>query len=1309
MQSILKVALLVLACLPVGCTPVANRDLAPGRYRETPRTDDHPIPVLCLYSQDLWSQGLTSIGSKELAFFRKKGFELHAGCYQTTDAGTLANYPVVVGMMPMLHAGTRAIGGKFGADLEHYIRTGGSFVLIPAPSYYGGEDFIRQLNPWLSQFGAELLNEPPRDPLNQRLITRVIGYRYLSTTNFVPHAITEGVHQLWLPLDYTDSYVLTHTMKVTSEWQVLVRGNPTCATHPLSDLSEGRKTPGTYRSAPPFLAVRPWGNGRFALFTTSSQYFVFDAYHWAFGDGFVMKEGGERLMVNLLTWLAGNAPARTSAQLPAGASSPTVQGNVPLCKDKAEWFKTVEQQFCPSRFSPVAYVDCGALSDLPYSRERGIGFTESRSWPLRWTWSEIFHPTAANVRAFRMDPAAYRIDGLNPSRAYQVGLLRWAYEASADRPITVKAGALVLAPSLETPRFIDKQGPAFSLLNIPAAAITQQGTLELSFSMAQGQTGGYSSLGELWLFESAPGDPHPAFERLLAGQDSLQAGLNEPPSKLHAFRGLIGARSTFSGGPSTVAALGQAARKAGYDFLAFTEDAARLDAKSLAALKQACTEASDETFRCLPGIRFSAKPPARSLRPDNPSTWGGVEGYVLQDIATLPPREDYDRPYDLYWSFLGGERSGGKSASPTLRTPLANAISPFYQRFWRGFDVFTLSDAGTVSEDARNLFADLVASGYGPFPRVSGTFQTPDAIGKVASNGWAVTIFADSLARVESFHYTSCIGNGPRFRDYHYSFDHAASGAPGDGLLFRDNAWIIMSADIEAPSAIDRVTLYSGRTQLRVWTPHQTRVQIQEPIRVARNHELWMRVHCVDGTEAMTGRYLAEDSRFLTAMCSDNQNTICSLAHPPCSFARDERDLYQSHSYWHTGEAAGQLGAMRRMSDIVPRVTETGIVQPVKRFNPCPVLFLEGGSVEDHNSAELRILGASSDYNQIEYRFDAPASHARSRVLITTFRPALSGDTVMLLETTLEAKTNLSFRTGRPGLRHLNIAPLRDLAPAWNYTYRSAAGRLVTRAFNYAEPDRASVDTLAADGGVMVWPSDVGSLVVLSLDGISYDVDLRVLPSGVGREQVQLLTRPARLARGQIVTSRLLVVLHQGPVTGGAALDDLRAVYADVSGCVKTLGRGRLVDAAYALTVDAEGNAMQARLDTTGRSEPLPVALRGVNPHWPCGVADGQSLRLLEAADRTLRFTVPPMEKMNDCFAGNLVLSDQDELHIEWAGVVEGQLTLHLHNPTTGVMKARVWTHPSLRQVPRVDAACLVPPGSSMWVRGSGDALRVIR
>ncbi len=67
-------------------------------------------------------------------------------------------------------------------------------------------------------------------------------------------------------------------------------------------------------------------------------------------------------------------------------------------------------------------------------------------------------------------------------------------------------------------------------------------------------------------------------------------------------RGLIGAQSTYSGGPSTVAQLCQAAKAAGLQFLGFTEDLEKLTPATWEQHKADCAAQSDDEFLALPGM-----------------------------------------------------------------------------------------------------------------------------------------------------------------------------------------------------------------------------------------------------------------------------------------------------------------------------------------------------------------------------------------------------------------------------------------------------------------------------------------------------------------------------------------------------------------------------------------------------------------------------------------------------------------------------------------------------------------------------------
>ncbi|MBN1268217.1 MAG: hypothetical protein JXB04_01400 [Kiritimatiellae bacterium] len=1300
----MKKLMVICLCALAGCKVSVDTvgEPAPG-----------PMHVLCLASEDLKPQGLDSIEEKALAAYRAMGFELHFDYYQRVDEATLRRYPVVVGMTPQLHAGTRAIDENLGAAIERYVRDGGGFLLIPGPSYYGGEDFVRQLNPWLKPLGVELLNDQPRDAANQKTITRVIGYRYLRTANIKSHPATDGIEAIWLPIDFTDGYLCAHTMKVSPDWDVLIRGETTCRTYRFSDLRIGRETAGAYQTEPPFLAIREMGKGAMAVFTSASGYYLFDAYHWAYGDGFVMKEGqGLQLMANLFGYLArgqsalaraaGSADGKLPA--PAGAKAEVVEGNVPLVQDKGDWIEHVQKNLAPRACGVAGYVDCGALSDRAYSPERGWGYVGDSSWLIRWSWSEAFHPTAANSRGFDIKPLVYRFDGLALDRNYKLGVLTWAYQVEGARPIRISMGGVTFEEQLTPPRYADGQGPLFKVFDVPREAVREDGALEVSFELGEGGTGTFSSIAELWLFDEGAAALF-APEELASRFESPSAGYNERLfDHFKTFKGLIGARSTFSGGAFGVDELCAAAREAGCDFLVFVEDIESMTDEKLDELKAACAKCSDDSFRAMPGVRFSARYAGQARRADQPTSWGDVSAYVFQRIEKLPAAADFENPYSLLWKFFGGELTGGKGAPPTLSTPKANAISPFYQRFWRGLDVLTIGPGGEVQEDARGLYADLMAGGYGPQPRVARRYETPDEIRAARDGGWFVTITAPDLDLLPDYAYGSCIGNGPQLRHYGYSFDYARHGGTGEGILFRGQVPLILHAWVVSPTPIERVTLYSGTRSLRRWRPRSLRFHVEEPILVGRNHELWLHVEAQEGREAITGRFLVQNNHLLIGMCADNQNTICNLTRPPKNFKWDDRELFLAHSYWHTGEAAGQLGAMRDAKELVPRIIETGIIQPVKRFQPCPLFRFSDGTLEDHTSSELRLTEAVADYNRIEYRFDTPDSRMKSRTVLTTPLPVEGGDTVVLVEWEAEAKTDVEFAPGPLAIQHLRMGLVPALAPGWKCSYIGPSGAVETQPFVYeADPPHIRAD-LSPEGGVLVWPNDIGSLLLLPLDGAACEMDAYALASRHRRESVELGTSPSRMAAGEKMSSRILVALHQGEVASGEEVAALRRRYAGQAERL-ALQTGRLASAGYLPTIETENYVVAGTADTSALRDPMPLAVKTVNPNWSVAKQIDGELTVLEAPAGEWVVTLPPGRREGAFALGNVLISDREDLVMEWGGFHMGGVRMHVHHPGDAPAVFRAAANPAMHAVPPVDGRWALDTGESVWLWGHGDLL----
>ncbi len=308
----------------------------------------------------------------------------------------------------------------------------------------------------------------------------------------------------------------------------------------------------------------------------------------------------------------------------------------------------------------AAYVDCGSLSDQPFSAERGYGYLDKYSWPVRWYDAELLHVTAANARGFDAKPLTYRFTGLSTGLSYRIGFLRWAWQAEGSREVSV------WSQTLPVPRYDQGQGPLFQTLEVPKKEITDVGTLEVTFARGEGGTGTYASVGELWLFAEG-GPTNQTAEELRERFQSPAQAVSEPLTEHPLHAGLIGARSTLSGGSATVAELAQAAREAGLDFLAFNEDSERLGADGLRVLQEACTAASTGTFRALPGVVFSGRyAEERVRRADTPASWGEVRGSTFAPLRQLPTKEETDNAYTLFWKFFGGEYGGGAAAVPTI-------------------------------------------------------------------------------------------------------------------------------------------------------------------------------------------------------------------------------------------------------------------------------------------------------------------------------------------------------------------------------------------------------------------------------------------------------------------------------------------------------------------------------------------------------------------------------------------------------------------------------------------------------------------
>ena len=121
-------------------------------------------------------------------------------------------------------------------------------------------------------------------------------------------------------------------------------------------------------------------------------------------------------------------------------------------------------------------------------------------------------------------------------------------------------------------------------------------------SLARGVPGGYVTPPE----RLQPPNQDPKVRKQYADRtwpyDTARLSQAAPPGHLKIFRGLIGAKTAYTSGRSSVEQYARAARTAKLDFLVFMDDFDQLTPQKLQSLKEDCLKHSSPALRLLPGF-----------------------------------------------------------------------------------------------------------------------------------------------------------------------------------------------------------------------------------------------------------------------------------------------------------------------------------------------------------------------------------------------------------------------------------------------------------------------------------------------------------------------------------------------------------------------------------------------------------------------------------------------------------------------------------------------------------------------------------
>lgn len=233
-----------------------------------------------------------------------------------------------------------------GQALAKYVKEGGGLFLQCEPTRYPGHDDIEYWNIVLEPLGVKILHEGVYDK-KRALKGPERKHDYWFTDKLKKHQVTEGLGRLYLPKYGFNKFPGIPALEYGSGWEVIVSGEPEAKSYKtgvkgapthLNDTIEG-----TYKSAPPVVAVRQFGKGRIVSFPLTRLYAGVN-YGLVIWDNVVERDGDLSaripshtldLVMKAYQWLA--EPAQADPKI--GTYQPKPYKRVAFPKTTVDWDK----------------------------------------------------------------------------------------------------------------------------------------------------------------------------------------------------------------------------------------------------------------------------------------------------------------------------------------------------------------------------------------------------------------------------------------------------------------------------------------------------------------------------------------------------------------------------------------------------------------------------------------------------------------------------------------------------------------------------------------------------------------------------------------------------------------------------------------------------------------------------------------------------------------------------------------------------------------------------------------------------------
>jgi hypothetical protein len=803
--------------------------------------------------------------------------------------------------------------------------------------------------------------------------------------------------------------------------------------------------------------------------------------------------------------------------------------------------------------------------------------------------------------------------------------------------------------------FVYKNGDALQLLKNILHWLAEP-------SLKEGKLGGYQP------------SPPPPFKPVEApAQPAPQA----PSWQRNIFKGLIGAHTSYSDGYGTVAQFCESAKKAGYQFVVFTEDFQQMDEGKWESLVKDCERESKDGFLAIPGIKFVDAAGAR---------------YIAFDLQFFPRKEwigDYENRIRRHISNMPGFYFGENWRPLAILAPHLNphpASRPWFQKFYGAFSVFTY-DKDKLLDDSLEWYLERMGNQYNSVPIAVHEIFHPEEV-FLATKGVQTFAWAESLRDVPT-----------SFRHHWYANPQMAFVSSGPILR---EWWIENSNDerstrfalhihITSEIPLEEISIYDGKRLWRRFLPKGK--EFKEVMEGWHDQQRFFVLVAKDakGNVLVSPTLWTSSVRHHLVMCTDMQNSMEGLS------------LYDPKTRKLVGGGVTPFNSVTGWDGL-----GLGIAVPWEELSP-PGFDWGMSNVNIGASPFLSTtVGDESGIAQVDIHFANPYLAIQDMIYYTRllwgswatpmrlfsgyvrvyhFTPRIYGYDGLIFDSSLQTKQKITFKPDSvPNLSWLSISF------SGGYTHYALLNRRGEVEREGEIKDMGEL-TIPKGGALVFLPGFAGGVAVFPLGN-----DLIYKNGRIGRKMEGDLPANTELKEHFLV---IRLSIDKDAVESAREFGKAFGLMEGEKKFEFNVRKGSKKESFYPLQLEAMDGGVVFDFSDKGLPAGLPIIIEGLNDHWDTIVwrRGKGNPKVIGTKDGKCYFQLSQDEPESGTFyIGHLAVCDDPEIALSVKAIKDKSITLEVQNPTDKAKRAIVQKAKGLTWYPDFRKELKVAPGRSLLV-----------